>query len=401
MTITVIKSTLSGEIKAPTSKSMTQRALIASGLCDGTSNISNPLFAEDTVNLINLLCQDINSNNFSNPLIINTNKKLFEYEFLNTFESGFLTRALTVISTINENVVSIHFNKTLKNRNLDDIVEVIKLFSVNVSIDYAKGIIQKTGKLKAGSYNLNFAGSSQVLSGLLFALPLLSNNSELYIYNLVSKPYIDMTIEVLNKFGICIENKGYKHFYIKGNQEYKATSIEIENDWSNTAFLLVAAEISGKFNITNMKLNSIQGDKIIVDIIENARIDKCIKFDATDYPDLVPALIPLCLHLEKESKITGISRLFNKESNRAEAILTEFSKINANIKLENDTFIINKSKLKFAETFSHNDHRIAMSLAIIGLSMDEGLKIHNFECVNKSYPNFMNDIKILGGNLYE
>ncbi len=401
MTITVNKSTLSGEIKAPASKSMTQRALIASGLCNGTTSIYEPLFAEDTQSLINLLFRDTNSINYINPLIINTDKKLFEQNLLYSGESGFLTRVSTILSAVSENNVQIHFNKTLKNRNLDDLIEILSLFGVDVSIDYNYGLIIKSGKLKAGSYNLNFNDSSQVLSGLLFALPLLKNNSELNIYELVSKPYIDMTIEVLNKFGITIENKEYKHFYIKGNQDFKATLFEIENDWSNTAFLIVAAEISGKFNITNLKFNSSQGDKIIIDIINNARIDKCITFDATDYPDLVPALIPLCLNLEKESKISGISRLFNKESNRAESILNEFSKINADIKIENDTFIINKSKLKYAETFSHDDHRIAMSLAIMGLSMDDGLKIHNFECINKSYPNFMNDIKNLGGKIYE
>ncbi len=401
MKITVKKSILKGELNAPASKSITQRALIAASLCCSDSIIINPLIADDTLHLINFIKSQTETNILNNSINIKGNIDLFKTKKIFTGESGFLTRVLTTITGIYKDEIQIIFDNTLKYRNLDDLIRTLSLFGVNVKINYEEGYIIKSGQLKAGNYVLDFNDSSQVLSGLLFALPLLESDSIIKVNNLVSKPYISMTLTVLRKYGINIENEGFSNFYIKRNQNYNGTEFEVENDWSNTAFLLVASEIAGNFQINNLNIHSVQGDKIIIDIINEARANMCINFNAVDYPDLIPALIPLCLNLENESRISGISRLKNKESNRAEAIINEFSKINANLKVEEDSFIINKSELVYSETNSHNDHRIAMSLAVTGLNMESGLKIDNFECVNKSYPNFINDIKSVGGIIHE
>jgi len=261
------------------------------------------------------------------------------------------------------------------------------------------------GPLQGGSLETDGSLSSQFLTGLLFALPLAGSDSFIRVKNLKSKSYIDMTLEVLQKHGIKIENKNYEAFSIPGNQTYKPAEYTIESDWSNAAFLFVAGAVNGNLEIQGLNPSSFQGDKKILEVLKTCgvkfdfdglsyHIKKCTQlkafsFDATDTPDLVPPLTVLAANCEGTSRIKGAKRLIHKESNRAKALMNEFLNMGIEIKMENeDTLLINGGCIKGGLFDSHNDHRIAMAGAVLGLNAQNPVRITNHRAVNKSFPAF-------------
>jgi 3-phosphoshikimate 1-carboxyvinyltransferase len=269
------------------------------------------------------------------------------------------------------------------------------------------------GQLSAKEITVDGSGGSQFLSGILMTLPLLAGDSVVKVSNLKSKPYIDLTVNVASKFGIEIDNDSYEIFRIKGNQHYCGNSFNIEGDWSGASCLLVAGAVAGAVEITNLDYQSNQADKKIVEVLKSAGANieiknlsikvsknglKAFEFDASDSPDLFPALVALSANCEGISRIKGVSRLSSKESNRAETLKSEFGKIGVKIELDRDLMIIEgntaKKRIKNVAINSHNDHRIAMSTAVgtLGLlDFRSEIFIENAGCVNKSYPGFWHD----------
>ncbi|MCL2294097.1 MAG: 3-phosphoshikimate 1-carboxyvinyltransferase [Spirochaetes bacterium] len=265
--------------------------------------------------------------------------------------------------------------------------------------------------------------SSQVLTGLLFALLTLKKDSEIKVNNLKSKPYIDLTIDLAEKFNCEIENIDYNLFKIRGGQKYKSPgTIEPEGDWSSAAFLLVAAALSkeGFIEIDNLDINSKQADKAIVGVLSSCGLkieSKCktgnnsvflkrvnsilqaFEFDASDCPDLFPSLVALASGCSGTSIIHGAERLKHKESNRELALVEEFSKAGIEIKSDGRTISVAGSEkgIRSFKGSSHNDHRIAMALAAAAAAGEAQVEIENTEAVDKSYPNFFNDLMLLGG----
>jgi len=238
---------------------------------------------------------------------------------------------------------------------------------------------------------------------LLLLLPSLEGDSLVEVKNLVSKPYIDLTLDVLGKFGVEIKNENYDRFFIKGAQKFRKVNYKVEGDWSNAAYWAVLGALKGRIVLKNLNVDSKQGDKIILNILKKAGADISIKkkkvtveknrlnsfdFDATDYPDLVPVLTVLGLNCKGTSKISGINRLINKESNRLKSILKEFEKLGADLEVQKDTLIVKGSRLNPGKVKSHNDHRIAMALAVAGKNIKGGIKLDSWMSVNKSYPGF-------------
>ena len=235
------------------------------------------------------------------------------------------------------------------------------------------------------------------------ALPMAKEDTTIAVENAVSKPYLDMTIDLASKFGVNIQHNDYKEFYVEGDQKYEATDLAIEGDWSAAAMLLVAGAIAGEITLTNISLLSKQADVAICDALVRAgalvtsepnsitveqRDLVGFEFDATQCPDLFPALAALAAAAEGESIIYGTHRLEHKESNRAETIASEYKKLGIEVILEGDTMRIKGGEIHSAECESHHDHRIAMSLAVSALRSDGEILIHNAECVAKSYPDF-------------
>jgi len=279
--------------------------------------------------------------------------------------------------------------------------------------------LKVSGKLTSGTYRVRGDISSQFITGLLFSLPILEGNSKILITTkLESKGYIDLTLDILKDFGIEIENNNYKEFNIRGAQKYNSRNYYVEGDYSQGAFFLVAGALGSSIVCYGLNKDSLQGDKVIVDILEamgcnveeseeGIRVKpsktKGIEIDASNCPDLVPVLTVLASLSEGETKIVNAKRLRIKEcSDRLHAITKELNKLGADIiELEDSLIISGVNELKGGEVDSHNDHRIVMALAIAATRAKGDVIINNPRAVEKSYPNFFKDYFKLGGECDE
>jgi 3-phosphoshikimate 1-carboxyvinyltransferase len=292
------------------------------------------------------------------------------------------------------------------------------LTQLGVKCESTGGFLPLTihGPLKGGNIEIEGSVSSQLLTGLLMALPVAMNDSQITVNNLKSRPYIDMTMQILKDFGIHVVNENYIKFSIPGNQSYKSLVYNVESDWSGAAFLLVAGAINGHLEIEGLNSASKQSDIAIMEAmrmagalihVENGKIEvsksdmKGFEFDATDSPDLFPPLVALASYCKGETRIKGVTRLTYKESNRGESLKEEFAKINVRIGIDGDIMSINGGNVTGARVYSHDDHRIAMALAVAALGADSTVSIKDSHCVTKSYPGFFDDLRKIGAVVRE
>jgi 3-phosphoshikimate 1-carboxyvinyltransferase len=246
-----------------------------------------------------------------------------------------------------------------------------------------------------------------------------ANGVSIKVKDLKSKPYIDLTLDIMKQFGMNIpENKNYKEFvfHSEPTQDSPSTAHQytVEGDWSGGAFLLVAGTIAGSITVRGLDLSSTQADRKILDALMSANAAiameakgiqahpgglRGFEFDATDCPDLFPPLVALASYCEGETKIKGVRRLKHKESNRAVTLQEEFDLMGVRIVIEDDTMIIHGGIVKGADVHSHHDHRIAMACAVAALGANSETIIEEAYAVKKSYPDFYNDLKSLGANV--
>lgn len=409
-------SAIKGKIKAPASKSMTQRAIAAALLADGQSIIHNPSYCDDSLAAMSIAVGlGARVEPEAIELKINGSVELKEPK-LNCGESGLAIRMFSPIAALYPTEITMVGANSLKKRPMIMIEEALKQLGVKCSS--AGGFLPLTihGPIKGGFCEIDGSISSQLLTGLLMALPLASKDSEIKVNNLKSKPYIDMTIRLLNSFGIKIHNTDYKQFRIPGNQKYIPGSYTVEGDWSGGAFLLVAGAINGNLSVVGLNKESLQSDRAIISALEKAgahikinenQIDiskselKAFDFDATDCPDLFPPLVALASFCTGVSTIKGVSRLIHKESNRGETLKEEFNKMNIKIEIKDDLMLITGGKPQGAHVESHEDHRIAMAVAVTALGAAGKVYIRDSQCVVKSYPGFFDDLRTLGVVVHE
>jgi len=320
-------------------------------------------------------------------------------------ESGLAARMFLPILAMSEETVLLYASGSLRKRKQTGIID--SLLEMGVDLQYtADGFpIYVRGPLRPGSYQLDASKSSQFLTGLLFALPLLHSDSLLQVAKLASRPYIDLTIQTLESFGVFVQQNRYAEFSIPGNQEFTAGSFKPEGDWSGAAFHIVAALLAGSAILHDLNPASAQGDKSILQYIpqtcyswagNDLHIKKAYRLpafqaDLSDTPDLFPPLTALAVHAQGTSILHGVGRLVNKESNRQESLIHEFSKLGAVIWSENDCLMIQGGSLQGGDVNSQNDHRIAMALAVAALKAEAPVNIQNAEAVGKSYPGFWAD----------
>ena len=395
MNITIKPSVASGEINAPPSKSCAHRLLICAALANGKSVIENIGINDDIIATISCLKDlgakiEIEDNNAVVYGIENNNKK----ETVNLFcnESGSTLRFLIPLSLIFSNNATFSGSDRLLERPQSVYEELFR--NMGCYLKKEEKSLVAGGELKSGAYKIRGDISSQFLTGLLFALPLLDGDSDIVLTTpLQSSPYVDITIDVLSKFGVDIK-KSDNGFYIKGNQEFSPQNLSVEGDWSNSAFLEAFNLIGGNVTLKGMNEESYQGDKIYRNFFSELK-NGTPTLDITDFPDLGPVLMA-CAVLCNGAKLIGTKRLKIKESDRGVAMKTELSKFGVKIIVNEDEIIIPKTEIKAPnENLNcHNDHRIAMSLAI--LCSKVGGALENAQCVNKSYPEFFDDIKTLG-----
>jgi 3-phosphoshikimate 1-carboxyvinyltransferase len=409
-------SGIKGEIKAPASKSMTQRAIAAGLLADGQTTIYNPSYCDDSLAAMSIavgLGAKIDPQ--PDKLKISASSILKEQKF-NCGESGLAIRMFSPIVSLCPTEIVLSGSNSLKKRPMQMIEEALCQLGVKCSSNNGFLPLTIKGPLKGGTCEIDGSVSSQLLTGLIMALPLAKKNSVIHVNNLKSKPYIDMTIQVLESFGITITNNNYKVFEINGNQKYTSREYVVEGDWSGAAFLLVAGAINGELIIKGLKTDSRQSDiailealklagarmKIKDDQIEISRSElKPFTFDATESPDLFPPLVTLASYCSGVSSIKGVSRLAYKESDRANALKEEFGKMNIRIEIKDDIMHITGGTPVQARVESHNDHRIAMATAVAALGANGRISIRDSQSVAKSYPEFFEDMKKLGAFVFE
>lgn len=418
--VVIYPSFLKGELNVPPSKSIMHRAIIASALCKGTSHIENFVCSEDinaTLNAIKSLGSTfkINTNSID---ITGNGLKIKKNSIINCIESASTLRFLIPIFSIEANNIIFTGCSSLSKRPLYPYFEIFN--KQNIKYKTSKNSLPLTinGKLKPGIFYIPGNISSQFISGLLFALPLLNDDSKIILTTaLESKGYVDLTIQLLKQFSVQVENNNYNEFYIKGNQKYKPACLTVESDFSQAAFFLAAGALNGDISINNLNIASLQADKIIIDVLarmganinyinNSINIKKSrthgIIFDAKNNPDLVPIISVLASLSVGTTKIINAKRLRLKESDRLRSVYENLKKLGCLITENEDGLIINGAKyLNGGNINGFNDHRIVMAFSIAALRAKAPTLITDREAVKKSYPDFFEQFKSLGGIINE
>lgn len=408
--ITITNNNLiNGIINVPASKSYLHRAIIASSLASGRSVIKNITLSNDilaTLHAMEKLGAHVEIGD--DELIIDgiTNFKLDNDIMIDCGESGSTLRFIIPILTLFTGNIKLTGSYYLFSRPMN-VYE--KLFEENNAKFLKKdNEIIISGTLTDFSNPIDGTISSQFITGLLFMLPLLNKDTTLYIDNLESKPYLDLSIDLLKTYGITVDcNKDYSKIYVKGNQKYNPAFFNNVGDYSQAAnFYVLRALTKANIEIFGLNPNSLQGDKVILDVVDKYNkmtLDKNKLFkknklviDIKDTPDVGPIIMVLLSRYG--GVIKNYERLVYKESNRIEAMTSELAKFGVSVTEEKNKIIVSPYNGKVVEEVidSHNDHRICMAMAIMGLWCNQEITISNYECIDKSYPNFFYDLEAIG-----
>ncbi|MBO5364726.1 MAG: 3-phosphoshikimate 1-carboxyvinyltransferase [Clostridia bacterium] len=401
---------LQGKVKIPPSKSVAHRAIIAAALSGEPCRVENIALSKDiqaTLGCMEAMGADFSVNEKEGVVTFSgKQKRIPKILRLNCEESGSTLRFLTPVALLFGRKVTLSGKGRLMSRPQKPYIDLFATREISCAIK--KDTMTLEGKLEPGKFSLPGDVSSQFVTGLLFALPMLDGDSEIVITTeMESKGYLDLTLSVLNDFGIQIINENYRRFLIPGGQKYKGTDYRVEGDYSQAAFFLVAGAIGCKLRCDGLDENSLQGDKKILEILEQtgANVIKHpdgsigvtpteamhgIEIDAREIPDLVPVLAVLCGFLKGESRIVNAGRLRMKESDRLAAISSELSRLGLDIEEGVDYLKIQGTQILCGETVSSwNDHRIAMALAVAACRCEGAVTITGAkEAVKKSFPDF-------------
>ena len=425
-TIRIKPTPLAGKVCIPSSKSMGHREIICAALAEGTSivdNISMSADMEATCRALEALGTKITKVTSKYP-----GRTAFKVEGgilrvvnkeIDCGESGSTLRFMIPIAALCGEEVSFRGHGKLVSRPLDAYYDIFtKQGFAYTTARSGELPLKLQGKLTAGSFELPGNVSSQFISGLLFALPLLAGDSLITITSpLESQSYVELTLSCLAKYGIEIEHENYLCYRIRGGQQYISRESVVEGDYSQAAFWLVAGVFGGPIDCVGLTMSSLQGDKAIIDILAamgaQLKLDelnlavtssltatKATIIDAANCPDIIPVLAVLAAVSEGTTEIINAGRLRIKECDRLQAVTTELGKLGADITELTDGLIIKgRQFLTGGEVECWNDHRIAMSLAIASCKCQSEVVVHGAESVRKSYPKFWEDFAALGGQI--
>ncbi len=391
MKIEIKKGTACGEVNAPPSKSYAHRLLICGALAKGMSQIdgvSQSVDMEATLECIKALGVDFYKNGDS--VSINGGIKEGERVF-NCHESGSTLRFFIPIALLTNEKCTFVGTERLMSRGIEVYEEIFK--NQNISCEKGKNKITLNGSLKPDVYTVRGDISSQFISGLLFALPLLNGDSVINITTrLESSAYVDITIECLKLFGIEIV-KGESSYYIKGNQKYVASNQVVEGDYSNAAFLDAFNFLGGDVSVLGLNPSSLQGDMVYTELFKQLDCGTP-KIDISNCPDLAPILFALAA-TKNGATFIETKRLKIKESDRGDAMRAELLKFGVEVKIFENSIVVSGGVQKPSqELYGHNDHRIVMAISVI-LTLFGGV-IDGCEAVSKSFPNFFEKLTELG-----
>lgn len=391
MNVTITPGKLSGTLKAVSSKSDGHRKIICAALSDSETEIIINNFSDDieaTLSCIKNLGGDFSKT--ENGVLVKPISEKTEKVSLDFRESGSTARFLLPVTTAICENGEFTGRGRLPERPFLELTSQMRKNGVEVSSDNLPMITK--GYLKSGEFEIPGNVSSQYISGLLFALPLLRGESKIRLTSpLMSAPYVDMTLDALKNFGVDIETSD-NEYNIKPQKYISPKKLEVEGDWSAAAFWVVADKICENVKIEGMNKDSRQGDRKITEILDKTEID------ARDIPDLVPILAVLAASRVGETRIFGAERLRIKESDRLFAMTRCINDLGGRAEETADGMIIyGTGKLSGGTVDSFNDHRIAMSAAIASCICENKVEITGADCVKKSYPAFFEDFGKLGG----
>ncbi len=412
---------LEGVVSAPPSKAYTHRMLIAASLSNGTSKIFNPLVSDDTQATLDAVKAlgaetELHENYWTihGQEILKTPDQPIDCR-----ESGSTLRFMIPVAALAPGHSTFLFGASFERRPVAPLLESLKELGVESTIQRNNSsVMVRGGGIRGGKTSIRGDISSQFISGLLFACPKANADTEITVTTkLESKGYVEMTFEVLVEHGLeGAVNPELSCLWIPSNQSYRPCDHTVPGDFSSAAFLLAAAAVtSSRVTVKNLEYQTAQGDRAILGILEemgaavNIRDNSVevdggqlvgVDIDAKDIPDLVPVCAVLACYAEGRSEIYNAKRLRYKESDRLDSISTELKKMGADIVVNEDGLTINGSPGLHGTTIDpHNDHRIAMTCAVAALGAVGETKIQNVECINKSYPQFFSDLRVLGANV--
>lgn len=407
MDIKITPKKLHGEVIVPPSKSVAHRMIIAAALANGKSTITNLCPSEDilaTMDCMRALGAKISFEGGTAVIegILNTPDKAV----LDCRESGSTLRFLIPIACALNVQAEFLGRAKLPKRPITPFTDEFPKHGITFDFSKAESCCtlpcSVSGKLTSGRFEIKGDISSQFITGLMFALPLLDGDSEIILTSpLQSKPYVDITISVLRDFG-CDVSETENGYFIKGNQQLTPFSGAVEGDYSQSAFFYTANALGSNLKISGLNDNSSQGDKKIVEICENyvKSNKKPFEIDCSDIPDLVPILSVLACFGKGISRLTNVARLRFKECDRLSVTAECLNAIGGNVTVNEDSLeIVGVNSLKGGEINSHNDHRIPMAMAIAATRCENLLIIRGAECVRKSFPNFFDVYRSLGGEV--
>lgn len=404
-------SEICGTVTVPASKSVVHREMIAAALSDAPVTVAGRIEGKDTEATANALASlgaEVRKTAEGYGILPLSVRKKAVAE---VGESGSTLRFLLPVAAALGTETEFRTEGRLSERPIKELAEAVAAHGATVSKSGKSFFVE--GKLRSGTYSIDGTVSSQYISGLLFALPFLSGDSEIKIEgSAVSGSYIDLTLATLARFGIETE-KTPSGFFVKGGQTYRSPKrILAEGDWSSAAFFAVAAAVGGKITLKNLDPRSSQGDKVVAEILKKAGAEitlaqsgltvssrelSAFSFDAENCPDLVPVMAVAAAYAEGESVISGVSRLRIKESDRLSAIIGNLAACGISASTDGRVLRIRGGRVSGGKLRSFGDHRMAMSAAVAAVSADGEIYVDDTDCTAKSYPSFLDDYVAAGG----
>jgi 3-phosphoshikimate 1-carboxyvinyltransferase len=410
-------SSLEGEARAPSSKSVMQRITAAALLAEGRkTRILNPSICDDSLAALRVAGELGAGIKATRAEVVIEGGLRPRGGQLDCGESGLCLRLFSAVAALWSGELTLTGKGSLLLRPVAMIEGPLRELGVACRTENGLPPVRVRGPLRGGNAAVDGSLSSQFLSGLLMALPLAGADSALEVRNLKSRPYIGMTLRILGDCGIRVDHENYERFTIPGGQKYEIGRYEVEGDWSAAAPLFVAAAVGGKIRVSGLRADSLQADRRILDALgaagagvrrfpDGATVEqgdlRAFSFDATDAPDLLPPLAALACHCAGTSQLKGASRLRHKESDRAAVLSEELRRLGGRVTALGDFLEIRGGQLQGGTVRSHGDHRIAMALAAAAVAARGPVDIEDAECVAKSYPGFFEDLASVGVRIDE
>jgi len=416
--VTLERSEIHGRITAPSSKSMTHRAVICSALAQGRSRVERPLSADDTEATLRVVqALGVGVEKLKETWIIEGGALNPPTEPLDCGESGTTLRLMTAVCALVEGPSVLKGGPSLSGRPVEPLLDALRKLGVDCESRGGNPPVKVHGKggFEGGEVSIRGNISSQFVSALLLIAPFTPEQLRMKVTTrLESAPYVGMTLDAMRAFGVQAEaSEGYREFTVK-RQAYTPTTFPVEGDWSSGAYMLAAGALAGKVSVEGLHPGSKQADAAIVEVlgemgaepqfrghgvsVERAEL-RGIDWDLTDSPDLFPVVAALCSAAKGESRLRGIKRLRLKESDRIASMVEGLSRMGLKTESSDETMIIHGGAPEGAVIDPHDDHRIAMAFGVLGITARGVTTIEDAGCVSKSYPDFWEDLETLGAQI--